>query len=97
MFENNLLISIIVTVIAFIVLSVVLWLKIYGTKKIGQYMREVLFYVRWWLIGKNFCDVSQKTKKFLTGMRHLVWGFILVSVSLLLADIIKTLETVLLV
>lgn len=90
--DDDFLIAIFITMAVFAISVTVWWIKVYGFIKFKQSVREVFFYFRWWMIGKSYCDVSNRTKLFLRGLRHITWGFILISVSLLLADIIKTIK-----
>lgn len=66
-----------------------LWLKVYGIQSFKKNVRESVFYLKWFLIGKYHCNVSGKTKVFLQGFHKLFWGIVIIAVALLLADIIQ--------
>lgn len=66
-----------------------LWLKVYGIHSFKKNLRESIFYLKWFLIGKNHCNVSGKTKVFLKGFHKLFWGVVIIALALLVADIIQ--------
>lgn len=47
------------------------------------------FYFRWFLIGKNHCDIPPKMKRFWFIVHKSLWGIIIVSVALSVARVVE--------
>lgn len=87
--NDNFIIGLGILVCIIILCAVGLWLKVYGIQSFKKNVRESIFYLKWFLIGKYHCNVSGKTKIFLKGFHKLFWGFIIIAIALLFADIVQ--------
>lgn len=61
----------------------------YVDKKLNYNVRKLWFYFRWFLIGKYHCDTTPMLNKFYRLLNKLFWGLVVISITLLIAQIIQ--------
>lgn len=62
---------------------------------IKQQYKRVLFYVRWWIIGRYFCKTKPLTLGFYNVLNKIFWGIMLVGICLVVAEIMDRLQWIL--
>lgn len=87
------LVALLIIFLCFLAFVIYQWLKVFGKKSFKANLKDCVFYIRWFIIGKYHCPASESTKLFYKGLNKAFWGCVVVAVTITLGKFVEIINT----